>query len=445
MRIVYLLLLLSVTITVPAQFYIGPGAQVQVTGSTIITLKDIDLVNNGSFSTGNGTVNFSGAGNVSVGGTNPVQFFTIQINKEPGSSVVLQQPVDVSDELQFIQGLLDLNGHNLDLGSTGLLTGESEDSRIIGPAGGELLFTALLNAPSNSNPGNLGVIIESQQDLGSVLIKRGHKLQDLTDGSILRYYDIVPSNNSNLGATIRFHYFDAELNSLPESNLTLWRSTDAVNWSDQGYTSRDIAQNYVEKTGIDAFSAWTLSTSSTPLPVVFAGFYVQCDGGRTILRWKTAMEINSSHFFIERNAGSGWMRIGELAAAGNSSTEENYELIDNNPAEKAYYRIAQYDIDGQVKYSTIAMADCATADLLRVWPNPFRQVLTVKIKSEQNNPVILRITDAKGANIITRQLNLMIGLNQFDVDLQRAAAGVYLLTIEWPGGKQLKTMRLVKQ
>ncbi len=445
MRIVYLLFLLAVSITVPAQFYIGAGAQVQLTGNVQLVLKDINFINNGSFSPGNGTVLFSGEMNTSVSGTEPVQFYLVQINKDEGSAVALQRPVGITNGVQFSQGLIDLNGHNLDLGSTGLLTGESEDSRIIGPAGGEVLLTTVLNAPSNANPGNLGAIIVSPQDLGIVLLKRGHQLQSLPGGSILRSYEITPANNNGLEATLRFHYFDAELNNLPENSLTLWRSTDGINWTDQGHTGRDITENYVEKTGIDAFSVWALSTSSTPLPVVFAGFHLQCDRYSTILRWKTAQEINSSHFFIERNTGSGWARIGELAAAGNSSTEERYEFTDNNPGEKAYYRIAQYDLDGRIKYSSIAMADCVTADALQVWPNPFRQTFTVKIKSDQNSGARIRITDARGSVIIDRPVSLMNGLNQFDMDLQQGASGIYLLTVEWAGGQQLKTMRLIKQ
>ncbi len=95
------------------------------------------------------------------------------------------------------------------MGSTGLLLGESDNSRIVGSAGGEVLFVAALNAPAGVNPGNLGAWISSSKNLGSVTIRRGHKALSLPGGnSILRYFTISPSNNSGLAATLRFGYFD---------------------------------------------------------------------------------------------------------------------------------------------------------------------------------------------------------------------------------------------
>jgi len=436
---------LAVSLSSVAQLYIGPGAQVQLTGNAGLTLKNTGFVNNGAFSAGNSTVYFLGAGNVSVSGTQPVQFYTIQINKDPGSSIVLQRPVGVSNQVQFSQGFIDLSGQNLDLGSTGQLISESETSRIVGPAGGEVLFTTTLNAPFNVNPGNLGAQISSPQNLGSVLIKRGHQTQSLPGGNILRYYNIIPANNSSLGATLRCYYFDAELNGLPENNLVLWRSPDGLNWFDQGRTSKDAMQNYVEKTGIDAFSIWTLAASSVSLPVVMTGFHLQCDGDRTTLRWKTAQESNSSHFSIERNNGVGWSSIGKLPAAGNSSAEKSYEFADLNPVEKAQYRIAQYDLDGRVVYTPVAIANCAMTNTWQVGPNPFRQAFTVRVQNDRNDQARLRVINASGAVIINRSLNLLRGLNQLEVDLQQAASGTYLLMIEWTDGRKVKTVRLVKQ
>ncbi len=44
------------------------------------------------------------------------------------------------------------------------------------------------------------------------------------------------------------------------------------------------------------------------------------------------------------------MGIGQLSAAGNS-TEKNYVFTDDHPIGNDNYRIAQYDLDGRVKYT----------------------------------------------------------------------------------------------
>jgi len=438
-------LFLAASFAAAAQLYIGTGAQVQLTGNAGLMLQGMDLVNNGTFSAGNSTVYFSGAGNSSVGGTKPIQFYAIHINKGPGSSLVFQRPVGLSNEVRFTQGFIDLNGQDLDLGSTGRLVGESANSRIIGAAGGEVLFTTTLNAPANVNPGNLGAVMSSAKDMGVVLVKRGHRAQNLPGTSILRYYNISPANNSGLGATLKFNYLEAELNGLPENKLVQWRSPDGLNWVEQGLSSNDATQNYVEKTGIDAFSVWTLALATGALPVVFTDLRSQCEGDRVVLRWKTAQESNSSHFTIERNSGTGWGSIGSVPAAGYSSTEKSYALTDLNPVEQAHYRIAQYDQDGRVSYTPVVVANCTMVNTWQVWPNPFTQAFTVRVYSDRNDRARIRVMDAKGGEISNRSFNLLRGLNQLEVNMQQAAAGVYLLLVEWTDGRPVKTMRLVKQ
>jgi hypothetical protein len=148
-----------------------------------------------------------------------------------------------------------LNGFDLDLGSTGSLVNENENSRVIGPNGGQVSSTAILNGALLENPGNLGAVISSTQNMGSVAIKRGHQSQNgvgLTN-SILRYYDITPANNVNLEASLQINYFDAELNGLNENTLVFVKTDNGVNWTTQGFDSRSTTTNFVTKTGISSF------------------------------------------------------------------------------------------------------------------------------------------------------------------------------------------------
>ena len=446
MRILLSILLVHIFCKVSGQLHVSPGAQLHLSGNAQLTIRDMNFVNNGSFSAGNGTVHFTGATSTNIGGTQAIQFYTLQLSKDPNQSLLLQRSIGVAHQLQFSQGILDLNGNDIDLGGTGVLIGENETSHIVGAGGGEVLINAVLNAPVAVDAGNLGAVISSSKNLGSVLIKRGHQQFTLTNGnSILRSYTIAPANNSALDATLRFNYLDSELNGIEENKLAMWRSVDGVTWEYENFSGRDEAENYVDRTGIDAFSIWTLSTQSSSLPVVFSGFNLQCEGDRVRLTWKTAQEMNSSHFIVERNDGNGWVNIGRLPAAGQSDRELSYEFVDQNATGRSYYRIAQYDIDGAAKHTSIAVADCASAELLQVWPNPFPQSFTVIIRNSGSGMARLRVTDAKGVLIQNRQLNLMNGINQFDIDMRQVASGVYFVTVEWPANRQVKTMRLIKQ
>jgi hypothetical protein len=96
--------------------------------------------------------------------------------------------------------------------------------------------------------------------MGNTTITRGHAEQTGNgQKSILRYYDIAPTNNAALNATLVFNYLDAELNGLTEANFKLYKSTDSgATWSNQAGVLT-AASNYITKSAIPSFSRWTIS------------------------------------------------------------------------------------------------------------------------------------------------------------------------------------------
>ena len=81
---------------------------------------------------------------------------------------------------------------------------------------------------------------------------------------ILRYFDVAPTTNTGLNATLVFRYDDSELNSVPEANLLLFKSTDAgTTWSSAGGTV-NMTDNTLTLTGVNDLSRWTAGgTGST--------------------------------------------------------------------------------------------------------------------------------------------------------------------------------------
>jgi hypothetical protein len=432
-----------------AQLVITPGAELYMSGNAQLTLSNMDFVNNGTFTTGNGTVFFTGNASSAISGSQPIQFYGLEINKTAASVLTLQRTINVTQQINFVNGFLNLNNFNTDLGTTGTLINEQENSRITGANGGKVLFTTTLNAPAGSNPANLGAIITSAQNFGTVTIQRGHQSQVNASGmgnSVLRYFDISPTNNTGLSATLRFQYFDGELNSLDENSLVFWKSLNTTNWTNEGFTSRNTTINYAEKTGISSFSRWTLSSPGNALPVLFILFNVKCAGNNVLISWKTAQEQNSSHFTIERSTnGTTWTVIGNQPAAGNSSTEKSYSFTDNNAVQQSFYRIAEHDIDGRVQYTSILKASCDGNDLFKLWPNPFTETVFVNITTSNAAQVIIRVFDSRGALIKIQKTNLLPGSNQVNVDMKNLPAGMYQLITEWNNGLMKKITGVIKQ
>lgn len=431
-----------------AQLAISNGAQFVMTGGVQLTLANTDLVNNGSLLAGTGVISFIGGSPSFIGGSQGSAFYDLQINKSTGGNVVLQHSISIGRQINFTSGLMDLNGFDVDLGSTGSLNGEQGSSHIIGANGGAVILHTTLNAPTSANPGNLGVIITSAQNLGSTVIRRGSQSQttgSATGSSILRYYDILPANNAALNATLRIRYLDAELNGLDKNSLLVWEKPAAGNWTSLGEDSHDAMNNYVEKTAISSMGLFTLSGPSSALPVNFILFDAHCTGNSVLLNWKTAQEANSHYFSVEKSTdGLQWTVLGNVAAAGNAAVETAYSFADNSPAGNNYYRIAEYDLSGAAQFTRVLRTDCGVGDAFKIWPNPVDDLLYVSMTTVSGGEVVIQLFDGKGALVRSRQAALQPGNNSLNVDVTGIAAGVYYAAVIFKN-RQLQMQKVIKK
>ena len=166
------------------------------------------------------------------------------------------------------QTLLLENGANLKILNNGLL--DLGNTTTLQESGGKITDGSvkatrpMVNAPSSLNFAGLGAILSTTQNLGETMIIRTHDIETVNgDMSINRYYDIMPSHNSGLNATLGFRYFDSELNGLTESDLTLFRSDDGgLTYVLAGHSSLDAVTNTITQDNIDAFSRWTAASRS---------------------------------------------------------------------------------------------------------------------------------------------------------------------------------------
>lgn len=265
LRSLTLTLFLSAYLPAIAQLHIGNGTHWVSDNSTWVVLDDISLKHDGATALPDNRFKFTGKTNSAISGASLPAFGVIVVAKEGTAQIMLQRNINIVRQVIFESGLFNLNSHTVNLGPAALVLAEREHTRFIGNNGGFISINVLINVPATAvNPGNLGAIITPSKNMGSVLIRRGHQVQfderAPRNTSIQRFYDINPSINTNLNATLRFLYFEAELAGKNESRLELFRSINTSNtrWDHEGFTSRNTVNNYVEKTGINSFSRWTL-------------------------------------------------------------------------------------------------------------------------------------------------------------------------------------------
>ncbi len=125
---------------------INTGTTFKTTAGVSLVVQNGNIVNNGNGDFLKSNVYLTGGTVANIDGTSPVSVSNLYINK-PASSAVLKLDVNVTNNVVFQNGLLDLNGHNISLSPAGLLVGETEASRITGALGGYVSITVDLDAP----------------------------------------------------------------------------------------------------------------------------------------------------------------------------------------------------------------------------------------------------------------------------------------------------------
>jgi hypothetical protein len=424
------------------------GTTVNVSGD--IVLNNVDFFCNGVFNASNGTVWLTGVSNTSFSGLDVPVIGSLQLNTGPTTSLVLQTSLRVSGVLNFQNGLIQLNGQQLQLTGSAILQGESETSRITGITGGSVYASAsAVNAPNQLNIGNLGAMLTSSADLGNVTITRSHvpavnpfnsKLQ-----GIQRTFLIQPENDVALNANLRFYYFDAELNGNDSNTLSLWKSADGVNWSIIGADARDVINKYVEKDGLANLSYWTLSDASNPLPLTLEKFAVTCSGSYALVQWQTGEESNLDYFLVQRSAdGMNWTALGKVAAT-NDPTGAAYVYQDLQPPGTAYYRLEIVDRGGDISYSPVFQGGCSDIAMpLMVYPNPANGQAIAQLSVRQVVTARVLILDINGQQVYNALWNLQPGMNQLILPLYGLASGNYIVKVFFPNAGSQQTQLLKK-
>ncbi len=428
---------------------IGNGAKVFIKDSPHWVIQNGRFENNGDdFVAGSSTVHITGnslTGFSTIGGTATTAFYNLTINKS-SNDVRLNYDIEVEGDLQISNGNLILNNSDIILG--GNILGEAEGKQITGTTGGTIIKTVDLNMPLGENPGNIGVEITSVENMGSTTIQRRHvQLTNNGNSSIYRHFNISPTNNAALDATLRMYYFDNELAGLTENDIDLWQYNGAT-WVELLTDSRNTAENWVESSGIPFFHTLTLAENlSPPLPVELISFNAVANEKKEVdIFWSTASESNNEYFSVERSRdGVQFEQIDIVPGAGSSSDTRYYATIDPHPFIGInYYRLRQVDYDGRYNFSKTKSVYILTDGQVAAYPNPMQQVLHIVGEGfTKDEEAVIEIHDALGKLVFSQIM--AIQRQSFLLDVPEVAGffpGSYFLSIRTPN--ENRAFNLVK-
>ena len=209
----------------------------------------------------------------------------------------------------------------------------------------------------------------------------------------------LPQGN---GYQLDFGGTSSNVELCPNASYPLTYSPNIVitgnNAGNQNYLG---AYNWVLKAEQTCARVPVIAIACTPQPIKLISFNASPEGRDVLLTWKTATEVNSSYYNLQRSYdGIDFTTIGEVKAAGNSASELSYQYTDVNPSKGLiYYRLVEYDLNGDSTVSAIRSVNLSGDFTVLLFPNPFSDETKLKFYSPTLDDVSLQIYDVTGTEV----------------------------------------------
>lgn len=249
------------------------------------------------------------------------------------------------------------------------------------------------------------------------------------------------NNNAGAGIDFTFNWNAGEIVNGPLSNPILnhygsyWET--AIGSGTAGAGSPILSLTHTGYTG--TFSPFAIGNGESALPIEILSLTANCNSNETKIEWQTASEHNSSHFVVERSVdGIEWEKLGEVAAAGNSTSILNYSFIDVSLLARAlsYYRLLQVDFDGvSEKYGPVSNnCEVIKPFELEIAPNPNTGNFTLKVATKRSQEMDVRIYHTDGKEVANEIISATEGPSLHYLNMEYLAAGIYTLCVQHEGG-----------
>ncbi len=239
----------------------------------------------------------------------------------------------------------------------------------------------------------------------------------------LRIIKFSGQSNNNTGAPSSYTQPGIEIK--PVNNNILWNNS-MQRWE----ITFDV-------TGFGGFLIGNETSNILPLTLLYFSGKVSTTNG-AILNWRTAHEVNTGYFELQRSGDSyRFTTITKVDAKGNAGNETSYSYTDKElQAGLYYYRLRMVDKDGKETYSPVVPLQFNGRNAISLYPVPAKE--TVWLNGGAASPIGSNalLMDMQGRRIQT------IRITQWPqpVNISGLNAGNYLIKI---AGET--TVMLIKQ
>jgi uncharacterized repeat protein (TIGR01451 family) len=160
-----------------------------------------------------------------------------------------------------------------------------------------------------------------------------------------------------------------------------------------------------------------------PLTLLSFNALINHSDKSVLLYWKTAAEMNTSFFEIQRSRdGVNFETVGHMNAYGQGDHAYNYKVQLQNTVE--YYRLKMFDIDHRFAFSTIVKVRMLNNnDRFAILNNPVKGIMTIETYDASLQNSAATIINNLGS--VVYSFRIQAGVQHIDLD--KLAPGIYYL------------------
>ena len=188
-----------------------------------------------------------------------------------------------------------------------------------------------------------------------------------------------------------------------------------------------------------------------PLPVTYEYIQALPADCKTLIEFKTASEVNTKSFEIERSLdGVSFETIGTIFAKNSNSIIYRFEDLNiPNDLKTIYYRSKQIDIDEKFSYSEVLSVRNHCKQLAfsaTISPNPVSNELRLNLFLSKERLVDMKIVTIVGEVIRMDELSLTKGEHIIPSDVSSLAVGEYILILKDKKSREkLQMIKFIKK
>lgn len=184
---------------------------------------------------------------------------------------------------------------------------------------------------------------------------------------------------------------------------------------------------------------------STALPVKWHSVSITNKTTNNLLEWNVSCEDNTGRFEIERSQnGMDFKTIGTVTSIDSNCLQITYRYTDYDiTGGVSYYRIKQYDLDGNFYYSKIVSTINSFNNNVMLYPNPAQGVVNIVINNTENGELSIRLFSMDGKLLKQISQQKQTNIVNTILDLRSLTAGNYFVRM-YMNGQALAIKKVVK-